>query len=241
MEGSESEAIFDSLNLNPQLFLNEILNRVDDLVDGALQCFHQEAATGLKIEGTNREDDLKKGVEYLQNMIYSALDRPLSMWEKYCLRHCFVVPQGFTLPVNNESTGEVAMDVDATDDTELDLQLNSLREKLVLVGKESAELNRELRMLERQSLLSNQRSRSLDEAVQLCEQYFDWDMFEELKKASSELRTKMEKLKTKRLEQTDCLKMNRMHTSNGSLFGVNCGNGLANTTLEELQQLMNDI
>ncbi|KAL8102625.1 protein MIS12 homolog [Apium graveolens] len=241
MEGSESEAIFDSLNLNPQLFLNEILNRVDDLVDGAFQCFHQEAATLLKIEGTDRADELKKGVEYLQNMIYSALDRPLTMWEKYCLRHCFVVPQGFTLPANNESTGEVAMDVDATDDTELDLQLNSLREKLASVGKESAELNRELRMLERQSLLSNQLSRSLDEAVQLCEQYFDLDMFEELKKTASELRRKMENLRTKRVEQTDCIKMNKMLTSNGSLFGMNHGNGPENIILEELQQLMNDI
>lgn len=241
MEGSESEAIFDSLNLNPQLFLNEIFNRVDDLVNGAFQCFHQEASKVLKIEGTDRADELKKGVEYLQNMIHSALDRPLTMWEKYCLRHCFVVPQGFAFPANNESTGEVAVNVDATDDTELDLQLNSLREKLVLVGKESAELNRELRMLERQSLLSNQRSKSLDEAVQSCEQYFDRDMFEELMKTASELRTKMEKLKTKRVEQTDCIRMKRMHTSNGSLFGMNSGTGLANTTLEELQQLMNDI
>lgn len=33
-------------------------------------------------------------------------------------------------------------------------------------------------MMERQSLLSNQRSKSLNEAVQLCEQYFDRDMFE---------------------------------------------------------------
>lgn len=29
----------------------------------------------------------------------------------------------------------------------------------------------------------------------------------------------------KRAEQTDCIKMNRMLTSNGSLFGMNCGNG----------------
>ncbi|WOH14583.1 hypothetical protein DCAR_0934103 [Daucus carota subsp. sativus] len=241
MEGSESEAIFDSLNLNPQLFLNEIFNRLDDLVDGAFHCFHQEASTGLKIEGTDRADELKKGVVYLQNRIHSALDRPLTMWEKYCLRHCFAVPLGFTLPANNESTGEVAMDVDVTDDTELDLQLNSLRKRLVLVGKESAELNRELRMLERQSSLSNQCSRSLDEAVQLCGQYFDLDMFEELKKTASQLRTKLEKLKTNRVEENDCIIMNRMHTSDGTLFGVNHGNGLANTTLEELQQLMNDV
>ena len=41
MEGSESEAIFESLNLNPQLFINEVLNCVDDLVDEAFTFFNQ--------------------------------------------------------------------------------------------------------------------------------------------------------------------------------------------------------
>lgn len=41
MEGSESEAIFESLNLNPQLFINEVLNLVDDLLDGAFDFYQQ--------------------------------------------------------------------------------------------------------------------------------------------------------------------------------------------------------
>lgn len=43
MEGSEreSEVIFESLNLNPQLFINEVLNSVDDLVDEAFNCFQE--------------------------------------------------------------------------------------------------------------------------------------------------------------------------------------------------------
>lgn len=41
MEGSESEAVFDSLNVNPQLFINEVFNLVDDLVDDACNHFHQ--------------------------------------------------------------------------------------------------------------------------------------------------------------------------------------------------------
>lgn len=48
MEGSKGEAVFDSLNLNPQLFINEALNIVDDLLDDAFDfyqsycsfCFH---------------------------------------------------------------------------------------------------------------------------------------------------------------------------------------------------------
>lgn len=39
MEGSKGEAVFDSLNLNPQLFINEALNVVDDLVDDAFDFY----------------------------------------------------------------------------------------------------------------------------------------------------------------------------------------------------------
>lgn len=39
MEGSKSEAVFDSMNLNPQLFINATINTVDDVVDEAFDFF----------------------------------------------------------------------------------------------------------------------------------------------------------------------------------------------------------
>lgn len=238
MEGSESEAIFDSLNLNPQLFINEILNNVDDQLDGALDFFHQQVSTMLKIEGTDRSDDLSKGVSDIGNMIRSALDKRLSMWEKYCLRHCFIVPEGFSLPKANESDGDSLMDLEILHDRDLDVQLDSLRNKLVLVGKETAELNRELRALERQSVLSNHCAGSVNEALQLYEQHNMHDMFQELTKTASELRKKMEQLKAKRLEQNGCARTERMHISDGDLFRMNRGNGLSDASLEQLQEFI---
>jgi hypothetical protein len=43
MEGSmsESDAVFESLNLNPQLFFNEILNTVDDFFLETFDFFFQ--------------------------------------------------------------------------------------------------------------------------------------------------------------------------------------------------------
>lgn len=38
---SDSEAAFESLGLNPRLFLNDVLNAVDDLTDSALDHFLQ--------------------------------------------------------------------------------------------------------------------------------------------------------------------------------------------------------
>ncbi|KAK9036410.1 hypothetical protein V6N11_078413 [Hibiscus sabdariffa] len=77
MEGSESEAIFDSLNLNPQLFINETLNTVDDLLSDAFDFYLQEASKILKVEGTDRSHDLTKD-ELLasSSMIQDALSEP---------------------------------------------------------------------------------------------------------------------------------------------------------------------
>ncbi|XP_059644300.1 protein MIS12 homolog [Cornus florida] len=241
MECSESEAIFNSLNLNPQLFINEVLNLVDDLVDGAFDFFHLEASTQLKVEGTDRSDDLSKGVDFIRNMIQSVLDKRLEMWEKYCLQHCFIVPQGFSLPKINESPGGSSTDHTVLSDAELDVQLDSLRDKLALVGKETTELNRELQSLERQSALSNQYAGPVNEALQLYEQQSVHDMFQELTRTASELRMKMEKLKTKRVEETQCLRIERMHIPNGDLFRKNRGKGLYNATSEELQEFVSYI
>uniref|UniRef100_A0A5B6YPB3 Centromere protein Mis12 n=1 Tax=Davidia involucrata TaxID=16924 RepID=A0A5B6YPB3_DAVIN len=241
MEGSESEAIFDSLNLNPQLFVNGVLNVVHDLADDAFDFFHQDAKTQLKLEGTDRSDDLSKGVAHIRNMIQSVLYKRLAMWETYCLQHCFSVPEGFSLPQANDSPGDSLMDHDALGDPELDAQLDSLRDKLTLVGKETAELNRELQALERQSVVSNRCAGSVNEALQLYEQHSMHDMFQELIRNASELRMKMEKLKRKRVEETECIRKERMNMPNGDMFTIKCGKGLSNATLEELQEFIADI
>ncbi|PSR89167.1 hypothetical protein CEY00_Acc29362 [Actinidia chinensis var. chinensis] len=241
MEGSESEAIFDSLKLNPQLFINAVLNSVDELVDDAFDFFHKQASTMLKIEGTDRSDDLSKGVAYLQNMVRSVLDKRLSIWEKYCLRHCFAVPEGFSLPKANESAGASSMDIDFLSDQELDAQLDSMRNKLALVEKETADLNRELQALEKQTVLRNHCTGSVNEALQLYEQHHVHDIIEELTKTASELSKKMEQLNAKRLEQSELIRRERMHIPDGDLFRVNHGNGLFNVALDELQAFITDI
>lgn len=239
MEGSESEAIFDSLNLNPQLFINEVLNTVDDLVDGAFDSFHQHASTLLKIEGTARAEDLSQGVDNIRNMIQSLLNERLSRWELYCLRHCFVVPQGFSLPKPNESSSDNSMEVDAIGDSELDTQLDSLRSKLALVEKESTELNRELVALERQSVLSNHIEGSVNEVLQSYEQHSLHEMLQELISTAPQFIAKVKNLKAKRVEETEDIRMQRLqHIPNRDTSRMNNGQGLSSETLEEFQEFI---
>ncbi|XP_031104412.1 protein MIS12 homolog [Ipomoea triloba] len=100
------------------------------------------------------------------------------MWEKYCLRHCFTVPEGFSLPKADEPSGDTSVDLDSLGDAELDAQLDSLRNKLTQAGKESADLNRELRALERQSRMSNHSVATLNEALQFYNEQNVQEKFE---------------------------------------------------------------
>lgn len=243
MEGSNSEAIFESLNLSPQLFINEVLNVVDDLLNEAFKFFLQEASSWLKTDGTDRSAELSKGVSYIRNLIQLTLDQRMQKWEEYCLRFCFSVPEGFLLPkANDDLHGDDSVDLDALTDTELDAQLNSLRDRLSLVGKESAELARELLALERQSLSSNQSAGSIDEALQLYNEHDATDIFRELTTMSSEFRTKLGNLKRRRMEETQRDRADRLSAKHDDVLRrIPHGNGIFGAKLEQLQEFLDEI
>ncbi|OIT28933.1 PREDICTED: protein MIS12 homolog [Nicotiana attenuata] len=241
MEGSESEKVFDSLNLNPKHFVNEALNIVDELVDDAFDFFHREAANLLKTEGTNRSEDLKEGVAQIKNMVQLTLDKRLSLWEKYCLHQCFKVPQGFSLPKADGPSGDTSFDINAVENPELDEKLDFLRNKISEVGKESAELNRELQALERQSMLSGHSAASLAEALELYQQLAVDEKFEELVRTASDFQTKVENLATRMVENSEHRRAKRIRTSNGEMFRLSNDGGLLSATLEELQEFGDDI
>ncbi|XP_031371809.1 protein MIS12 homolog [Punica granatum] len=194
--GGESEATFESLKLNPQIFINEVLNSVDDLLDEALRYYHQQASASLKTGGTDRDQDLSKGVDTMRNMVQSVLDSHLGMWEKYCLRHCFKVPEGFSLTKPDELP-----DGDSFMDTEPDTQLETLRNKLYQATKESAELSQELQALERQSVSSDHSRKIVNEVLQSCEQSSANEMIQEIMRSADELRLKIGTLKNQRTEE----------------------------------------
>ncbi|XP_024971059.1 protein MIS12 homolog [Cynara cardunculus var. scolymus] len=236
MEGSESEAIFDSLNLNPQLFINAALNIVDELIDSAFDHLHQEASTRLKIDNSDRAEDLTKGLNYIRNTIQTSLDRRLAMWEKYCCLRFFVVPEGFSLTTDNEASGGDIMDVeDAVGNPDLDAQLDSLRTKLTLAEQESSELRREIQALEKQSVISNRQATSINEVMKLSEQLPDDGSFKELQNLATKLRAKVERLKTERADEIQRARFERLCVANGDLLRIIGGNGLSNAKPEDIE------
>lgn len=230
-EGSESEAVFGALNLNPQLFCNEVLNNVDEIVDQAFDFFYQDASTKLNIEGTQRSQDLKKGVDCVRQRVQSVLDSKLDAWENYILRHCFALPPGFHMP-NNDESNEKGLDPGAPFDPDVDAQLDSLREKLAEVGKESEMLNQELQALERKSTAS---AGCINEAVQLYEQNSMHELFQEIVNTASELGMKMGKLNSSMIEETDKMKTKRIYSEDIDLSAINTAKGFSNVKLDDLE------
>ncbi|KAF3437945.1 hypothetical protein FNV43_RR20701 [Rhamnella rubrinervis] len=238
MDYAESEAVFDSVGLNPQLFLNEVLNTVDDLVDDAFNYYLQQASTKLRIEGTDRSQHLTKGVGLLHKMIQSVLDKRLAMWEEYCLAHCFQVPEGFSLRKNDDLLVDSSACQDALCSPDLDAQLDSLRSKLDEVGKESVALNRELQALEHQSTSNGNFAALVTEAVQLYEPDSFQGMFQEMTRTALELHTKMGKLKTRRMEEGKRIKTERIFAPKKDLSLINDTTGISDEKLEDLQEFI---
>ncbi|XP_022854221.1 protein MIS12 homolog isoform X1 [Olea europaea var. sylvestris] len=241
MEVSESNAIFESLNLNPQLFINEVLNFVDDLTDEAFNYFLEEASAQMKTEGTDRSADLSRGVAYIRNLVQLTLDNRLKKWEEYSLRFCFHVPEGFSLTKANPSSADDLSDLDTLADTELDAQLNSLRDKLTLVGKESNDLRKELLALEKQSLSSNQCAGSVKEALQLYEKQATTKTLQELATTALEFRSKLEKLNRRSMDEIQSIRAKRLRIPQEDMFQMNLGKGLFNGKLDDLQQFLDEI
>ncbi|RDY10182.1 Protein MIS12-like protein [Mucuna pruriens] len=232
MEGSESEAVFDGLNLNPQLFCNEVLNNVDDMLDEAFDFFYQDASTKLNIEDTQRSQDLKKGVDCIRQSVQSVLDKQLAAWENYILRHCFALPRGFRMP-NTDESNENGLDLGALFDPDIDAQLDSLREKLAEVGKESEMLNQEIQALERKSTGN---AGYINEAVQLCEQNSMHELFQEMVTTASELGMKMGKLNSNKIEETEQMKTKRIYSTEMDLSAINPAKGLSKVKLDDLEE-----
>ncbi|KAF5445360.1 hypothetical protein F2P56_034411 [Juglans regia] len=237
MEGGESEAIFESLNLNPQLFINETLNTVDDLVDDAFHFFREQASNRLNTHATDRSEDLTKGIDTVRSIVQSVLDKRLAMWEKYCLRHCFALPQGFSLPKADEPNGDILMCEEPLCDTDLEAQLESLRNKLTVVGRESAVLEREFQSLEKLCASSNRSAGIVNEALELYETNSAHDFFQEMVRTASELRTRMLKLKMGKSVGTEQTKAEMFYNPNRDLSKLD-SKGSTTEKLEELQQFL---
>ncbi|KAM0829791.1 hypothetical protein ACQ4PT_066654 [Festuca glaucescens] len=198
MEGEDANSAAEAaLGLSPQLFINEVLNTVDEV---RCQAFEHGApeAVGAAM-AAQKAEELERGVTDIHHLVRDVLDTRMSKWEMYCLRHCLTVPEGFVAPEDANSSAKVS-DKDGNHDSELDEELNLLRKKLEAANKESEELQREISSLERQTTYRSTLNSSIAEVVKLFEDKSVQDNIQALVNTLPKLHQKMKVMKRKKVE-----------------------------------------
>lgn len=202
MSGEDgSSAAEAALGLSPQLFINEVLNFVDDLrCDGFDYCLQQGAPGAVgAATATQKAEELERGINHIHYLVRDVLDKRMSKWETYCLKKCLTVPEGFVAPEDDNSSAKV-LHKDRNNDSELDAELNSLRKKLEDANKESEELQREVSSLERQTTYKSNISSSIAEVLKLYEAKTVQDNIQALVNTIPKLHQKMKVMKRKKVE-----------------------------------------
>ncbi|NP_001288442.2 uncharacterized protein [Zea mays] len=173
-DGDESAAAAAALGLSPQLFVNEVHGIIADISAEAFEyCLQAAAAPGVVGAATAAEKatDLQRGLNAIHHVVKDRLDKRMTNWEKFCYRHCFDVPEGFVAADDDSSCANESQK-DGISDSDLDLELDSLRRKFGSANKESENLERELSSLERQATFK----RRLDSSVSEIEKLFEEEM-----------------------------------------------------------------
>ncbi|XP_037460894.1 protein MIS12 homolog [Triticum dicoccoides] len=202
MEGDdETSAVEAVLGLSPQIFINEVLNMVDDIRFQAFEYCLQEGAPAAvsTATATNQAEELKRGVNAICNLVTDVLNKRMSNWEMYCLRKCLTVPEGFVAPEDDNSSATV-LHKDGNSDSELDAELNFLRKKLADANTESEELRRESTSLERQATYKSNLNSSITEVLKLYEDKSVKENIQGIVKAIPKLHQKMKVMRRKKVE-----------------------------------------
>ncbi|XP_062223456.1 protein MIS12 homolog [Phragmites australis] len=201
MEGSD-DAAEAALGLSPQLFVDEILDTIGEVRAEAFDyCLQEAAAPGVlgATKAAQKAAELERGLDAICHVVKDVLDKRMTFWEKYCLQHCFTVPEGFRVPEDDNSCAKNSQK-DGTSDSDLDVEFDSLRRKVESANTESENLQRELSSLERQTTYKRKLDSSIAEIQKLFEGKSVQKNFEDLAKAIPILQQKIMGMKKKRTE-----------------------------------------
>nr|CAB3454204.1 unnamed protein product [Digitaria exilis] len=161
-----------ALGLSPQLFVDEVLDIIADI---SAQAFEEAASVLGASTAAQKAEELQRGLNAIHHVVKGALDKRMTIWEKYCFQHCFGIPEGFivsedvrTLYLKDNPCSKESHK-DGTSESDLDVELDSLRRKLEIAYKESENLQREISSLERQTTYK----RKLDSAIAEIQKLFE--------------------------------------------------------------------
>ncbi|KAF8759292.1 hypothetical protein HU200_010330 [Digitaria exilis] len=245
-DGDESAAtaaaeVEAALGLSPQLFVDEVLNIIADISAQAFEYCAQlrEAASALGAStAAQKAEELQRGLNAIHHVVKGALDKRMTIWEKYCFQHCFSIPEGFIVSEDDNPCSKESHK-DGTSESDLDVELDSLRRKLEIAYKESENLQREISSLERQTTYKRKLDSAIAEIQKLFEDKSVQEKFEDLAKAIPVLQQKLVCMNKKRT-QTGSLIDQQIWNANGLRDSKRQALGKGCTAhAEDIQEIIN--
>eukprot|EP00252_Welwitschia_mirabilis_P010860 TRINITY_DN2445_c0_g1_i4.p1 TRINITY_DN2445_c0_g1~~TRINITY_DN2445_c0_g1_i4.p1 ORF type:complete len:288 (+),score=49.97 TRINITY_DN2445_c0_g1_i4:343-1206(+) len=163
----QKEGVPQSLDFEPQLFVNDVLNAVDECIEEGFEYFERQALNCLPKGSQVSKEIISKAVNDLHGFVQKKADKRLSVWERFCLEYCFKVPDEAAFPncTNTKLCGTEILHKVEHSDEELDSRLKSLHKQLEIAQNESIDLHNEVWMLERQREKRTKVVKALAEAL----------------------------------------------------------------------------
>eukprot|EP00252_Welwitschia_mirabilis_P010862 TRINITY_DN2445_c0_g1_i7.p1 TRINITY_DN2445_c0_g1~~TRINITY_DN2445_c0_g1_i7.p1 ORF type:complete len:147 (+),score=25.93 TRINITY_DN2445_c0_g1_i7:343-783(+) len=94
----QKEGVPQSLDFEPQLFVNDVLNAVDECIEEGFEYFERQALNCLPKGSQVSKEIISKAVNDLHGFVQKKADKRLSVWKRFCLEYCFKVPDEAAFP-----------------------------------------------------------------------------------------------------------------------------------------------
>ncbi|KAI4972914.1 hypothetical protein ZWY2020_006741 [Hordeum vulgare] len=188
MEGDdETSAVEAALGLSPRIFINEVINMIDDIGFQAFQYCLQEGASVAfgDAKATSKAEELKRNCNL--ELGNRCLEQKNEQLGDDCLLQCLTVPEGFVAPEDDNSSATV-LHKDGSSDSELDANM------------EYEELQREIISLERQATYKSNLNSSIAEVMKPYEDKSVQENIQAFVNALPELHEKMKVMNRKKAE-----------------------------------------
>ncbi|KAG6546026.1 hypothetical protein Mapa_012431 [Marchantia paleacea] len=182
-------------HFNPESFMADVVNSVNDLIVGGFDSFEEFAAESLNLQNEEARSALQNGVDKIYNKVKDNIDEHLSLWESSCRTHYFnVTSDAEVLNTSDNADGlgrsreSAGIEELQEQDEILNTELCFLRSQLIMAERDASRMRRELTSLRKKITLKRKMLYDLKTVAHL-----DSSLLAEVTKSASLLQIKIEK------------------------------------------------
>lgn len=147
-------------HFDPEAFIADVVNSVNDLIVGGFDSFEEFAAESLNLQHEEARSALQNGVDKIYNKVKDNIDEHLSLWESSCRQHYFNVTSDAEVLNTSDNKADdqgrpresAGIEELQEQDELLNKELCSLRSQLIMAERDASRMRRELTSLRKMTI-----------------------------------------------------------------------------------------